>query len=360
MPRKPKRLPPFCCEYGKNKNGFPRVYLRVPGKPKVRLRSMPFTASFNAEYERAMNGETVAERPKLETTKPATWRRLCEQYTGSTEFKGLSESTKRTRRRVLETTWGEPIAPETPNLLFGDMPVAKMTPAAIRVLRDRKMDHTAAANERRKVMQYVFTWAAEQTPPLAESNPCRDVKRLKHKTQNVLPWDESHFAVFMAQYPAGSKPRRAMALHLFTGARGSDVRQFGPQHVNDGRFAFTQQKTGGDVDLPLLDELAKELALAPKGDLAFILTEFGKTFSEKGYSQWFAAKCRDAGLTDRTAHGIRSGAATIAANNGASVLQLMAMFGWCSESMAIRYTKQANRKALADAGMKLIRLNHAT
>jgi integrase len=160
----------------------------------------------------------------------------------------------------------------------------------------------------------------------------------------------------MAKYPTGSKERRAMALHLYTGARGCDVRHFGPQHVKDGRFAFTQQKTGGNVDVPVLDELARELALAPKDALAFILTEYGKTFSQKGYGNWFNQKCRDAGLIEKTAHGIRGGAATIAANNGATVHQLMSMFGWLSESMAIRYTKAANRKRLADTGMPLIKL----
>jgi hypothetical protein len=54
--------------------------------------------------------------------------------------------------------------------------------------------------------------------------------------------------------------------------------------------------------------------------------------------------------------GIRAGAATIAADNGASVHQPMNMFEWMSESMAIRYTKKANRKKLADSGMQLIRL----
>jgi len=39
------------------------------------------------------------------------------------------------------------------------------------------------------------------------------------------------------------------------------------------RSAFTQQKTGDDVDVPVLGELARELALAPKEPLAFILTE---------------------------------------------------------------------------------------
>jgi len=98
------------------------------------------------------------------------------------------------------------------------------------------------------------------------------------------------------------------------------------------------------------------LALAPRGALAFILTEYGKTFSQKGFGNWFNGKCRGAGLDDCTAHGVRKGAATIAANNGATVHQLMAMFGWLSEQMAIHYTKTANRQKLADAGIAYIRL----
>jgi integrase len=236
------------------------------------------------------------------------------------------------------------------------MPVAKMTPVAVRALRDRKGKFKTAGNDRRKVMGYVFAWGMEQHPNIVPSNPVRDVARLKHKVTNVPPWTESDFHLFMSKYHAGTKERRAMALHLYTGARGCDARHFGPQHVKSGRFEFTQQKTGGAVDVPVLGELAKELALAPKDALAFVLTEYGKTFSQKGYGSWFNQKCRSAGLVNRTAHGIRGGAATIAANNGASVHQLMAMFGWLSESMAIRYTKAANRKKLADSGMPLIRL----
>jgi integrase len=224
------------------------------------------------------------------------------------------------------------------------------------VLRDRKAKFKTAANDRRKIIGYVFRWGMNRHPTLVLTNPVREVERLKHKVRNVPPWAEDHFAQFMLRYPTGSKERRAMALHLYTGARGCDVRHFGPQHIKGGRFAFIQQKTGDDVDIPVLEVLARELALAPKDALAFILTEYGKTFSQKGYGNWFNQKCRDAGLMDRTAHGIRAGAATIAANNGASIHQLMSMFGWMSESMAIRYTKSANRKKLADSGMPLIRL----
>jgi integrase len=307
-------------------------------------------------YQKALHGPVAPSRPALDKSKPASWRWLCEGYMLSAEFGKLRGTTPNTRRRILESTWVEPINPDKPNDLFGDMPISKMTPVAVRVLRDRKAAFKTAANDRRKIMGYVFAWGMEAHPTLVPSNPVRDVARLKHKVRNVPPWSEADFLQFMQKYPTGTKERRAMALHLYTGARGCDLRHFGPQHMKNGRFAFTQQKTGGDVDVPVLNDLAKELALAPRDALAFILTEYGKTFSQKGYGQWFNGKCRDAGLANRTAHGIRGGAATIAANNGASVHQLMAMFGWLSESMAIRYTKSANRMKLADSGMPLIRI----
>ena len=353
MPRRPYRLPPYCCEE-RDRRGTVYVYLRRPGQPKVRLRGMVGTPAFLEAYEAALTGTPIG-RPAPIVTTAGTWKWLCQEYLKSPEFGKLRGTTPATRRRILEATWTEPIAPESSHL-FGDMPIAKMTPDAIRVLRDRKAAHKTAGNDRRKIMGYVFVWGMEAYSAIVKVNPVRDVARLKHKVKNVPPWSEADFHLFMRKYPTGSKPRRAMALFLYTGARGCDVRHFGPQHVQDGRVLFTQQKTGGDVDLPVLNELARELALAPKDALAYITTEFGKTFSQKGFGNWFNGKCREAGLVNRTAHGIRSGAATIAANNGASVHQLMAMFGWLSESMAIQYTKAANRKKLADSGMPLIRL----
>lgn len=349
----PRRLPKYCVEDQDRHENW-RVYFRKPGLPKVRLRGVAWSEEFMVQYNRALNGEVTGSTAG--ETKPQTWRWLCERYTASAEFAKLRGTTPHTRRRILESTWAEPMKTKKGVVIgvYGDLPISKMTPKQVRILRDRKAEFRAAANDRRKVIGYVFAWGMEEYPDLVLTNPVRDVRRLKHTVKNVPPWEESDFQTFMAKYPAGSKERRAMALHLYTGARGCDVRQFGPQHIRNGRFTFTQQKTGGDVDLPILEELARELALAPKNALAFILTEYGKTFSQKGYGTWFNDKCRKAGLVGKTAHGIRGGAATIAANNGASVHQLMSIFGWLSESMAIRYTKSANRKKLADSGMPLI------
>jgi hypothetical protein len=47
------------------------------------------------------------------------------------------------------------------------------------------------------------------------------------------------------------------------------------------------------------------------------------------------------------AHGLRKAAATVAANNGATVAQLEAIFGWEGGRMASLYTRSADRQSLA-------------
>lgn len=350
------RLPKYCSE-DVDRFGTPRIYLRRPGKPKVRLKGSPWSTEFMDQYHAAMNIEPASA--SLTPNAHGTWRWLCRQYLASPEFEKLGESTQRAYRRILENTWDEPIAKETPDLLFGDMPAQKMTSEAIRVLRNRKKDNPFAADGRVKTIGYVFVWGLEHLSKVVKSNPARDVSLFKVETDGHHPWTEEQFQQFMDKYPSGTKERRAMSLLFYVGARGCDTRLFGPQHIKNGRFSFAQQKTGTLVDVGVMEELARELALAPQDALAFILTEYGKTFSQKGFSQWFNQKARDAGLVNCTMHGVRKGAATIAAENGASVHELMALFGWMSEGMAIYYTKQADRKRLADAGQKHLRFSLA-
>src|SRR5947209_18185433 len=52
-----------------------------------------------------------------------------------------------------------------------------------------------------------------------------------------------------------------------------------------------------------------------------------------------------------TAHGVRKIGATRAAENGATVAELEAIFGWQGGGMASLYTKAANRARLAKAAI---------
>ena len=64
----------------------------------------------------------------------------------------------------------------------------------------------------------------------------------------------------------------------------------------------------------------------------------------------FADAYRAAGV-GKSAHGLRKAAATNAANHGATVAELEAIFGWQGGQMASLYTRSANRRALSASAM---------
>jgi hypothetical protein len=55
----------------------------------------------------------------------------------------------------------------------------------------------------------------------------------------------------------------------------------------------------------------------------------------------------EAGILDKSGHGVRKAAATEAADNGSTHAELNSIFGWEGDQMASLYTKSANRKKLA-------------
>jgi integrase len=69
--------------------------------------------------------------------------------------------------------------------------------------------------------------------------------------------------------------------------------------------------------------------------------------TKESFGNAFKEACRAAGLHNRSAHGCRKIAATRAAEAGARVAQLNAIFGWKGTAMASLYTEAADRKRLA-------------
>jgi integrase-like protein len=79
----------------------------------------------------------------------------------------------------------------------------------------------------------------------------------------------------------------------------------------------------------------------------------GRAFTKGGFSNAFREACRKAGVR-RSPHGVRKLAATRMANNGATVAQLEALFGWTSGHMASLYTRSADRRRLAQASAHML------
>ncbi len=162
---------------------------------------------------------------------------------------------------------------------------------------------------------------------------------------------------FEARHPVGTRARLALALMLFTGQRRSDIIRFGKQHAKDGKLNFTQFKGRNRkpkrLTLPILPALQRIIDATPCGDLTFLVNEWERPFTDAGFGNWFRDRCIEAGVPGR-AHGLRKAGATIAANNGATSRQLMAIFGWDTLKEAERYTRNADQLRLAQSAMHLL------
>jgi site-specific recombinase XerD len=352
--------------------GNVRIYFRRKGALKIRIASLVGSADFLKEYQDAFAGKSSTSKPpKFERARATSgsFRWLVEKYFAESEdFSSLSERTKYVRRRILDEICHELVSDDDTTVI-GEMNF-DMPPLAVRRLRDRKKDKPEAGNARLKALRQVFKFGVEQQ--YCEHNPARDVSYRRIGSQGFHKWSESEVRQFEQTHPIGTKARLALGILLYTGARRADVVEFGKQHIrlaehispvlreiHEGRWLqYTQQKNRNKrpvtLTLPIIPALEEILNSSPLGDLTWLVTEFGRGFTQAGFGNWFRKQCDEAGLKHCSAHGLRKAGATRAAENGASMHVLKAMFGWQTTKQAEHYTKSADQMRLAAAGMHLI------
>lgn len=345
-----------------DRHGNLRRYVRRPGSPKIRILAEPDTAAFWEAYAAALEGRAIEKPVTMPIRAPAkegTLCWLCEAYFRSTEYRRLDESTRTVRRRVLEGCLQEPLEPGSA-LIIADCPIERVSAKHVRMLRDRKSEAPEAANSRLKALRGLFKWALADEDLMGRfpSNPARDVQAFRTSSEGHHTWTLDEVVKFESRHPIGSTARLALALLMFTGQRKSDVVAFGRQHTKDGWLHFTQFKNRNrkavTLDLPALPELQAAIDAGPCGNLTFLVNEYGKPFTVAGFGNRMRKWCDAAGLKGCTAHGLRKAGACIAAENGATEAQLMAIFGWSDPDMAAHYTKKARQKLIAGDAMGLI------
>jgi integrase len=289
----------------------------------------------------------VGGRP---VTAPGSMRWLVEQYYTSAAFQGLGDSTRKVRRGILDGICER----------AGWFGFAGMEPSHVAKLRDEKAKFPEAANARVKALRQLFAWASSPEYGYANKNPARDVAYLKSNNPGGFrEWSEADVAIYEARHPVGTKARLALDLLLYTGVRRSDVVRLGPQMERDGKLVFSEQKGRARIvkthELPILPPLRASVDAAPSGHLTFLVTEFGRPHSVKGFGAWLAKRCREAGVDPGlSAHGLRKCGARRAAEAGATEHQLMALFGWSTTKQAGHYTRNANRAKLEADGAALL------
>lgn len=328
-----------------------RTFVRRNGR-RIALNEKPGTPAFHRAYAAALEKLAAPRTPRAPAVKSLGW--LADRYFDSVEFTGLDPVSQRRRRaviigalKVLHKATQEPME---------KCPLRSLNAAKVKAIRDDKAGLPGAANNRLKYLSAMFGWGVEAGH--LQANPVREVRRIKRATEGFHTWSVEEVAKFEAHWPIGSKPRLALALLLFLGVRRGDVVRLAPEMVKDGVLSFVPAKTRyRRVALshkPVLPELAAIIAASPVGRETFLETSFGKPFTAPGFSNWFRAQCDAAGLTECSAHGLRKAGATIAAENGATVHALMALYDWQNVAQATPYTAAADRKRLAAEAAPLL------
>lgn len=329
------RLPPFVYRET-TRHGRKVFYFRRGKGTRVRLPDYG-TEAFEEAYQKALT-DTETAKPKPAGKGSLEW--LIARYRETSVYLALSPATRKQRDNIFENVIKS----------GGREPYKAVTRKAIVKGREKRAMTPAQSRNFLDAMRGLFAWAASaefmpEDPTIGVKNPPRP------KTAGFKPWTDDDVAIYERRWPAGSQQRVWLHVLLYTGLRRGDAVRIGRQHVRDGVAALRTEKNGTEVYIKIYRPLAETLEAGPTGDLAFIVGADRKPLTKETFGNYFREACVAAGL-DKSAHGLRKLAATRAAENGATVAELEAMFGWTGGTMASLYTKAANRKRLAEAGAR--------
>lgn len=331
-----KKKPRYVSSY-RDRHGVLRWRFRRPGFPQSQSRSLYGSDEWWAWYAAASDAQ--AAPIGAERTKPGTIHALGVAYYGSSNFTRLRPSTQRTYKGIFDRYRDK----------YGSHPVALLEARHIRSQMDEIAKTPAAANNQLKVLRSVMGFAVDRG--LIREDPTRGVKMLRYRSDGFHSWTEAEIAQFQRYWPVGSKQRLAFDLLLFTAQRSSDVREMTRPQVEIGRAVVRQVKTGQLVDIAQHPRLATSLETYQGDQFYLLMTQEGKPYSEKGFGNWIKKAAVQAGLPHCSAHGIRKAAARRLADAGCTVHEIMSITGHQSLKEVQRYTREAGRRALADAAI---------
>jgi integrase len=326
----PRPRPPY-LSHERNRLGTPVWYVRVKGR-RIRIREAYGTPEFDAAYQAALSGTATQKRVNA-SAGTLTW--LIDQYRDTAAWQHeLSKATRRQRENIYKQV----IAAS------GSVAYAAITKAHIERGRERRGATPHQARHFLDAMRGLFRWAhkaghVKQDPTVGVESP------LRPKNDGFKAWDEEDVSAYEQRWPIGTRQRVWLDVLLYTGLRRGDAALVGRQHVRNGKIYLKTQKTDTPVALEILPVLEQTLAAGPCDDLTFIAGARGRPMTKESFGNEFRDACRAAGI-NKSAHGLRKIGAIRCAQNGATVPQMNAIFGWTGAKMALHYIELANREKM--------------
>lgn len=356
----PKELPKG-VSVDRDRHNNVRLYYRAPGRPKVRLRETPGTPQFDDEVACARLGVPYRQDggppPSVRPAQEGSFQWLLTQYKARA-IGSVSAKVWNARRAILE----EICDSVHKGKRRGDLPYRAMALRHVTEIRDELRNAPGARNNVVRAISALFSWAIANG--LAEVNPAHRIKNLA-SGDGFHSWTADEIRKFEERHPLGTKARLAFSLAAYTGLRMSDLVIVGRQHIRDGWLTIRPAKTRGSsgvvVEIPVLPQLQRAIDAGPCGDMTFLVSERNAPFSKVRLTTLMRKWCDEAGLPHCTMHGLRKAAATVAAENGATDDELMAIFGWTTKQQTSLYTRNASRRRLAERAIgKIVRNEEST
>jgi len=334
----PRKLPLHVVR-DRSRHGKVRFYFRVGLGIRTRLPDIN-SPDFRAAYMACLGGTAQEPHTSAPARDGVSLAALIDQYRDSARWAELSPATQKQRRNIFAR-----VIKEAGNYNFKDI-----IPEDLKAARERRKDTPAQARNFLDAMRGLFRWAHEAG--LVEVDPSEGVKNpRKSRSEHGFPaWSDGDVQAYRARWGEGSIQRRWLDVLLATGVRRGDAVRLHSDQVRDGWLEIKTEKNGMLVYVPLPPSLCEIRGW-------FIVGETGKPLTKESFGNAFRVACLAAGI-DKSAHGLRKLAATRAAEQGLSVAELEALFGWSGGTMASHYTKAANRKTLAQSGARKMQTGH--
>ncbi|CUH66860.1 site-specific tyrosine recombinase XerC [Thalassovita gelatinovora] len=345
----------------KNRNGSIRWRVRVEGDKtrKITIPVGPDHYDFLNHYHAARAGEiwTTTETPKVE--RSLDW--LCDRYL---EFldrmvtsQQMSDATLRQRRSVLTRLCDYR---DTDGNRYGDFDIEAPTGAFVEI-RDAWADRPGAADNLIKTIRAVYAWSMERGE--ISYNPAVGIGIINRKPKGgAVPWSIDDLKTFREKHPKGTTAHLWLTIQAFTACRIGDSIWLGRSNekmVNGQVWLEWQPRKKGSafVSIPMLPPLFEATRATNVIGPAYILSKKGRPFaSAESLRNQVRKWCDQAGLPDKTSHGIRKAMAELMAESGASQHQIMAVMAHTEARTSEIYTKGVERRALAAEGVQALNL----
>jgi integrase len=336
-------------------SGNVRYRVRVEGKPRkrVRLHIDPDHKDFVEHYHAARVGIEI----KPDTTAAESAIRGSVNWL-TQKYQTWLEEQVRAGLRSPKTLKKDLFTIEFLRRGYGqyqmDIPAAELLK-----MRDKMASTPAAADTFIKNVRTMYKWAATQG--LCDINPAVGIGKVDRGSGGTVPWTLEDLETFKKKHPFGTTAHLCLTILLFTACRIGDAARLGRRHeftrAGVTGLAWQPEKKGtARVELPILPPLADALRDIKVVGPTYLLTSFGKPFSSgDALGQKFRKWCRDAGLENHSAHGVRKATGHLLASQGCTQYQIMSVHGHTEAGTSEIYTKGVERWDLAVSAMDTLR-----